>query len=209
MKKTLFSATFLTACTSIGTDTLATETKCDWQERGERWGESQKIQNKKINENLTLFGSLELSSLTVKKNLTCYGSATLSHVKVQGVTTMFGCMTASSCRFEDIDVRSSSARQDAPGSVSLTSCSAQKCMVSAQLDVQDSTIDTLVLFSYPCVLKNTRIKNLVIMNTRKQPLIELIDTVIEGTVTFAQKGGCITQKGSSKIKGSLVNGTLE
>ncbi len=222
MNKKLLVTLMLAA---TGWASLSAKGEPDWKECGENWGNAlaapksgalytyiaggiKKIANKKIPDNLRLYGKVQLKSVRVAKNLTCYGSADLSGVTVSGVTTMYGPMTAQKSTFNNLDVRCS---QEAQEGLTLSDAKVNKLLVYGTLKADRSTLEKVTAFSQELELTNSHVSSIVMMNGQKntkKAVIVLEDTMVDGPIYFSQKGGLVICKGTSQVTGKIIGGTL-
>lgn len=237
--KIRFSQTILVAtCTLVSLQgiSLYAEIQPNWQECGENWGTSlenaacshgdglekpyevtkegiKKIFHKKLSDNVTLYGRVQLNDVDIQKNFTCYGFAEVTNATVNGVTTMYGPMNALRSSFTDMDIRCSNEILDEPGTVNLVHTSVRKLFLNGKLTTESSTIKALTTFFHELELSNSHIGDITMMNgshvKKKKAVIILNNTIVEGSIQFSQKGGMVICKGTSVVKGEIINGTLE
>lgn len=211
MKKRISSLYLLLSicCTGI----LKGDPKHNWQEFGDKWGDSKQIQNQKIDDNLTLYGkTISLTNVQLGKNFTCYGSVELIDTTVAGVATIYGPATTKDCVFKEIDIRCSNEKFGTKDIVQLTDTKVEKLLIKGDLHATKSSIGQITTFSSDITLKNSTVDSIIMMNNtetkHKKATIELIDTIIEGDIIFSQKGGTVKCTGTSEIKGRIEGGTL-
>ncbi len=237
--KIRFIPTILVAtCTlvSLQSISLYAETQPNWQECGENWGSAlenatgihgdgiekpyevtkegiKKISHKKLTDNVTLYGRVQLNDVAINKNFTCYGFAEITNATINGVTTMYGPMNAMRSSFSDMDIRCSNEILDEPGTVNLVHTSVRKLFINGKLTTETATIKALTTFFHELELSNSHIGDITMMNgshvKKRKAVIVLNNTVVEGSIQFSQKGGIVICKGTSFVKGEIINGSLE
>lgn len=156
------------------------------------------------NESVTLFGSKEMTRKQIKKNLTIYGAAILTDIHVGDVSTSYGRLKAHESVFNQLD---------AHGCTSLSKCIVHdNAKIYGLLDAHVCTFESaLTVWATGIMLTDCKILGDVIVKrdkgTKKQR-IELVDTTIEGSITFEKNKGLVILKGRSSIKGDIIGGTI-
>ena len=188
----------------------------DWERVGENWGNSRqegvkRLSGKIVTDSLRLYGHVQLDEVTIKRYFTCYGYAQLKKVNILGVTTMYGPMVAENSTFTDVDVRCHN-KTIGKGIVKLNNCTLNKLALNGRLEAHKSTIKQITTFATKTVLSNSKVHDIKIVNTmptrHEKATLILDNTTIKGSITFTQKGGIIICKGTSKIHGTIINGTI-
>ncbi len=191
----------------------------DWERVGENWGNSfqhskdgvKHLTGKIVNESLRLYGHVKLDDVIIKKYFTCYGYAELNTVTVQGVTTMYGPMIAQNSTFTDVDIRCYN-EAIGKGTVSLNKCTLNKITLNGRLETKNTTIKQIITFAPDTVLSHSTVGDINVMNKalpkNEKAVVELHNTIVEGSITFSQKGGTVICKGSSEVRGTITNGTI-
>ncbi len=187
---------------------LVSKPPVDWKRVGEDWSHSftkegaNHLKDERITGDRQLYGDdVLLERVTVERNLTCYGIAELNQSHVYGVTTMFGPLKAFESTFKDVDVR---CYDD---SVKLIDCKIEKLTINGHLNAQDCDIRRMTTFASDTVLTNSTIQDILVMTDEKS-IVELNNTLVEGSITFDSKGGIVIAKGTSEVRGSIIGGTL-
>ena len=232
MKTRLFPTILVATCTlaALQSTPLYAEEQHNWQEWGESVGNAlengtspnklyhvtksgiKKVSQRTIDDNLTLHGKIQLNKVAISKNFTCYGFANLSNTSVAGVTTMYGPIHAKGSRFNEMDVRCSKVMHNKYSSVKLSKCSVKKIFLNGKLEADSTDIEHITTFYHTLTLSDSHVESIDMINSsrnkNKRAVIELNNTIVEGSITFAQKGGTVICKGTSKVKGSIIGGTL-
>jgi hypothetical protein len=192
----------------------------DWERVGENWGNSfqhtkdgiKRIVGQTIDKDLRLYGHSLLEDVIALKNLTCYGYAELQGTKVQGVTTMYGPMEAKDSTFKDLDVRCYN-EMIGKGTVTLNDCAIQNLTLNGALKATRTTFHQIVTFAADTLLTDSTVHELMVMNAllpRQEKAVVILDNaIVEGSITFSQKGGIVICKGTSEVRGPIENGTLK
>ncbi len=155
-------------------------------------------------DSITLFGSKEMSSKQIKKNLTIYGAALLTDVHVGDVFTDYGRLKASSSSFNQLD---------AYGCTVLDKCTIHgDTKIYGLLDARSCTFESsLTAWATAMTLTHSKVLGDVFIKrdkgTKKQR-IELVDTTIEGSITFEKNKGTVILIGTSCIKGEVIGGKV-
>ena len=195
---------------------LYSKPSVDWEHVGEQWGNSfqhtkdgvQRLTEQTVSDNRRLYGHIIVEDVVFKKNLTCYGYTEFSNVRVHGVTTMYGPLTAESSVFKDMDVRCYN-ESSGKGIVKLTDCTVNKITLNGRLEATNTTLHKVITFSPETVLTDSTVQDINIMNAGNSGIVELHNTIVEGSITFSQKGGKVICKGTSEVRGTITNGSLK
>lgn len=238
MKIRIIPTILIATCTlvSLNSVSLLAESQPSWQECGENWASSlenatswsgdgapklyevtkegiKKIVHKKLPDNVTLYGRVQLSDVDIAKNFTCYGFAEVANATVHGVTTMYGPMNANRCSFADMDIRCANEILDEPGTVQLSHTNVRKLFINGKLVTESSTIKSITTFFHELEVSNSHVGDITMMNgshvKKRKAVIVLNNTIVEGSIQFSQKGGTVICKGTSLVKGEIIGGTLE
>lgn len=204
-----------------------TDSPSSWKEVGTKWGAThttstikrssdtgvKKIHAKSFAESETLYGLLELERVIAFKNLTCYGAARLSVCVVKGVTTMYGTLHAFGCSFKDLDVRGAEKNENQETTLIMDNCTVLNIFLEGRLEATKSKISSLKVIGNDLICVDSTITDITVLpnsnSKSKKAVIELTDTHIEGSITFAQKGGIVICNGTSTVKGGVYGGTIE
>lgn len=127
------------------------------------------------------YGSFE--NKEIKKELTIYGSGNFKKVNAHKKVTVHGAATVHDSTFKDI-------------------------IVYGYLNGVGSTFADVMLYSNKSDFDDCTIASLTVESKNKKPTIKLTDTIIKGDVEFKGKKGKIVLKGTAKIQGNIINGTV-
>ena len=226
MNKTVLTVLMLALASASGLRaTKELESPSSWKELGTKWGaepdsqgvvhddRTKQIRLKKFADSKTFYGTVEFEKTSFCKNLTCYGSARLTGSEVQGVTTMYGTLSAFGSTFKDMDVRAAEKNENQDTTLVLDTCQVTHLFLEGRLETSKSKLSSLKIVGNDVVCIDSTISdNIVIMaspSKSKRVVIELTNSVVEGSITFSQKGGIVICNGNSEVKGGVFGGTIE
>lgn len=156
------------------------------------------------NESVTLFGAKEMTGKHIKKNLTIYGAGVLTDVQVGEVLTDYGKLTAKKCSFNQLDVYGSTVLENSKVEKNANiygTFTAQSCTFKSSIAACSTTI----------VLKDSKVRGDILIKRDKgiiKQVVELENTIVEGSITFEKNKGTVILKGTSSVKGDILGGTI-
>lgn len=179
----------------------------EWEAYGDNWstwaGQWASVNDVAQEGCVTLFGTKTVYGKRITQNLTMYGAGTLNDVKVGDVFTAYGRVDATKCIFNQVDLY---------GCTKLEKCVLRGLAnIYGLLDASECTLGSLSVCSSMITLTDSKVTSDITVkrtNVAKQ-VVELNNTIIEGSLIFEKPKGVVILRGTSCIKGDLIGGTIK
>ncbi|MCB9493233.1 MAG: hypothetical protein H6679_03090 [Epsilonproteobacteria bacterium] len=150
---------------------------------------------------LAVNGTATLKKDHIKDTLSVNGVGDLEDVKVDRLVQVNGRLKARNCTFNEVKVN---------GRAELEKCKIlSDATIVGVLEAEDTRFEKLTIYAKKVWLKECSINQSIIFPERsdkkkEEQVLELVDTVVKGDITFEQKDGKVLLVGQSKVLGNII-----